>query len=720
MKLYRSAITPSSGLPVVELAENGQASVLPSTPPSKTMRPQVGQLINNKYRLVRLLGDGGMGSVFEATHEVLGSSVALKFLHPELARRQGLVQRFLQEARVSAKIQSPHVVRVSDVEQTPNGLPFMVMDFLKGRSLQTLYEDNYRAGVRLSYAEALDFAMQMLDGLEAAHEEGIVHRDLKPDNVMVVTGKRGDQIMKLLDFGIAKLKVDGEINKGLTRPGVIMGTPEYMAPEQVFSADSVDGRADVFSAGVMIFEMLAGRRPVGGDEAHQIAAAYISGNTAKLTDLAPSVPAELAAVVHKAMAADPKDRIATVQELRAGIAPFAREVGLRSSASTPPPSPTGLKSNGTAVLAVGGAAAANESLGGVAVSPVDYSETAKVSEPWRGDDVAAISAKLAAAGAGNFESTVEGQPFFPGSTEAYQPASQLGQQPSVGTPNGSLQRPGGTDIGAAMLPNTADFSSTQLAGAPAPAAPVVASYGPTAIPGAAPTARRKNKGGLSLFGILGIASAFTALVVGGVYAYEQYGGASSKSEKTKNVPLPAKTSQPEPEPQPQPQPQPNFQPQPTPQPVSQPPQASTKPTTPGPLPSTKPTTTTTNTVPILPSAFPPGIPTTLPIPTDWGIPGMGPQPQPQPTTKPSKPGGPKLEPIKRGALETPMGPTTATAQTETQPSRPSRPVASRPVGSRPVLKPAQPQTAQTKPGRKVNGEPTKTASEGRVLKPRLR
>jgi len=100
------------------------------------MRPQVGQLVNNKYRLVRMLGDGGMGSVFEARHEVLGSSVALKFLHPELARRQGLVQRFLQEARVSAKIQSVHVVRVTDVEQTAEGLPFMVMELLSGKSLQ--------------------------------------------------------------------------------------------------------------------------------------------------------------------------------------------------------------------------------------------------------------------------------------------------------------------------------------------------------------------------------------------------------------------------------------------------------------------------------------------------------------------------------------------------------------------------------------------------------
>jgi serine/threonine protein kinase len=142
-----------------------------------------------------------MGSVFEAQHEVLGKAVALKFLHPELARRQGLVQRFLQEARVSAKIDSRHVVKVTDVEQTPTGLPFMVMELLKGKSLQALYEDNYRDGKRLAYEDALKYSSQMLDGLEAAHDEGVVHRDLKPDNVMIVEGKKGEPYVKLLDFG---------------------------------------------------------------------------------------------------------------------------------------------------------------------------------------------------------------------------------------------------------------------------------------------------------------------------------------------------------------------------------------------------------------------------------------------------------------------------------------------------------------------------------------
>ncbi len=286
------------------------------------MRPQVGQVIHNKYRLIRLIGDGGMGSVFEARHEVLGTTVALKFLHPELSRRSGLVQRFLQEARVSAQIQSPHVVRVTDVDQNPNGQAFIVMEYLEGKTLQTLYEELYHARQRLSYADALEYAMQMLEGVEAAHNAGVVHRDLKPDNVIIARGKRGEPLLKLLDFGIAKLKVTGASSTRLTRPGMIMGTPEYMAPEQAYSADTVDARADIFSLGVMVFEMLAGRRPVGGDEPHQIASAYLTRNIAKLLDLAPHVPPELAAAIHRAMGPKPEDRFNSVAELRSAIEPF--------------------------------------------------------------------------------------------------------------------------------------------------------------------------------------------------------------------------------------------------------------------------------------------------------------------------------------------------------------------------------------------------------------
>src|SRR6185437_11084515 len=211
------------------------------------------------------------------------------FLHAELTKRPGLVQRFLQEARVSAQIASPHVVRVTDVDQTPGGA-FIVMEYIEGKTLQTLYEDLYKAGQQLSYPDALEYAMQMLEGVEAAHKSGIVHRDLKPDNVMITTDAKGRALLKLLDFGIAKLKVSEDYNeRKLTRPGVIMGTPEYMAPEQAYSADAVDARADIFSLGVMIFEMLAGRRPVGGDDPHELAESYRSGRIAKLSDLVPSL-----------------------------------------------------------------------------------------------------------------------------------------------------------------------------------------------------------------------------------------------------------------------------------------------------------------------------------------------------------------------------------------------------------------------------------------------
>jgi serine/threonine-protein kinase len=286
------------------------------------MRPQVGQVVNNKYRLLRLIGDGGMGTVYEARHEVLGTSVALKFLHAELGRRSGLVQRFLQEARVSAQIASPHVVRVTDVDQGPSGA-FIVMEYIEGKTLQTLYEELYRAGQQLPQADAIEYAMQMLEGVEAAHRSGIVHRDLKPDNVMITLDGKGRPLIKLLDFGIAKLKASPEFERGLTRPGVIMGTPEYMAPEQAMSADSVDARADIFALGVIIFEMLGGRRPVGGEDPHQIAAAYLSNQIARLVDLAPDVPVPLAEAVHRAIAASPADRWESVSELRDAIQPYA-------------------------------------------------------------------------------------------------------------------------------------------------------------------------------------------------------------------------------------------------------------------------------------------------------------------------------------------------------------------------------------------------------------
>ena len=282
----------------------------------------IGQIINGKYRIVRLLGEGGMGSVYEAVHEGLRSRVAVKALHPELAN-SGVGPRFLQEARAAALIQSPHVVRVADVDQMPDGVPYMVLEYLEGHTLQQLYEQLYREGKSLPYADALDYAMQMFDGVEAAHVAGIVHRDLKPDNVMITTTPKGAALLKLVDFGIAKVEDKSDPRSVRTRAGVIMGTPEYMAPEQVYSAETADARTDVFSLGVIVFEMLAGRRPVAGDEPQEIAIAYLTGEVARLRDLVPTIPLEIDAAVHRAMSPKPADRLQNVHQFREAIEPFA-------------------------------------------------------------------------------------------------------------------------------------------------------------------------------------------------------------------------------------------------------------------------------------------------------------------------------------------------------------------------------------------------------------
>jgi serine/threonine protein kinase len=297
------------------------------------MGPSPGQVIGGKYRIVRLIGDGGMGAVFEARHEVLGSTVALKFLHPELVRRTGLAARFLQEARVSASIQSPHVTRVIDVDQTPDGAPYLVMELLIGESLQQMLDRH----LKLPRDQVIDYALQILSGLEAAHALGVVHRDLKPDNVFVTTSG-GGPVLKLLDFGIAKLRQAHEFQKGLTRPGMVMGTPEYMAPEQLYAAEQVDHRADLYSLGAMLYEALAGVRPADGDDATQIIAQVTLGRVQPLLEREPSLPAGLAAAIHRALDPEPDRRFQNATEMRVELAQFAGHLSYAGRlAATPAP-----------------------------------------------------------------------------------------------------------------------------------------------------------------------------------------------------------------------------------------------------------------------------------------------------------------------------------------------------------------------------------------------
>ncbi len=276
---------------------------------------EVGQVISGKYKLLRLLGDGGMGSVYEALHEMLGTHVAIKVLHVELSRRAGLIDRFLQEARVSAQIKSPHVVQVTDVDRTPEGVAYLVMELLQGEPLSNVVK---REG-KLAVGTACEYTLQILSALEAAHAIGVVHRDLKPDNVFV-TFAGGKPVLKLIDFGIAKLKrAEGAQAKNLTVAGMLMGTPEYMAPEQAYAADKVDVRADLYSVGAMMYEMLSGKTPVSGDDPRVVVLKVERGEVTPLVHAAPGIPPEVAGFVHRAMAPRPEMRFSNATEMRLAL-----------------------------------------------------------------------------------------------------------------------------------------------------------------------------------------------------------------------------------------------------------------------------------------------------------------------------------------------------------------------------------------------------------------
>jgi serine/threonine protein kinase len=282
---------------------------------------QLGEVFGGKYRLLRLLGDGGMGSVYEAHHEVLGARVAIKVLHENLARKPELVDRFLREARVLAQINNPHVVRVLDIAMAEEGRSaYIVMELLAGEPLSEVVTREHR----LPMPVAIDYADQILDALAAAHALGVVHRDLKPENVFVT--KDGERtVLKVIDFGIAKAAGIAGAGANLTLSGALMGTPEYMAPEQAHSADRADARADVFSVGVMLYEMLSGARPVDGEDPRMVAMKVERGEVKPLVHRVPDIPRDLAGLVHRAMAPRPELRFASASEMRHALAAVAAE-----------------------------------------------------------------------------------------------------------------------------------------------------------------------------------------------------------------------------------------------------------------------------------------------------------------------------------------------------------------------------------------------------------
>jgi eukaryotic-like serine/threonine-protein kinase len=282
-----------------------------------------GTVLAGKYRVDRLLGEGGMGWVVVATHLQLEQRVALKFMRTGHATAgSDAVNRFLREARAAARIQSEHVARVSDVGTLENGAPYLVMEYLEGQDLDGLLQ----ATPSLPMAEAIEYAMQACEGLGEVHMAGIVHRDLKPANLFLARRTDGSVRVKLLDFGISKVAaVPGSASDGgMTSTQALMGSPLYMAPEQMRSSKSVDPRADIWSMGVILYEMLGGRSPFNGDTLPEVCARIMAEPPAPLREARPDVPPALEAVVMRCLEKDPKNRFQDVAALAQALASFGQ------------------------------------------------------------------------------------------------------------------------------------------------------------------------------------------------------------------------------------------------------------------------------------------------------------------------------------------------------------------------------------------------------------
>ena len=273
-----------------------------------------GLVLEGKYRLTAALGAGAMGHVWRAEHVRLGRPFAVKLLRPELVSDPSVLARFQQEAQAAARIGNRHIVDIVDVGQTPGGAPFLVMEFLRGRSLAA----ELAALGPLPVARAVDLTSQILDGLAAAHAAGIVHRDLKPDNVFVVPEAGGRDYVKLLDFGIAKAKDDPKAQH-LTRTGMLLGTPRYMSPEQVLGRRDVDRRADLWAAGVILYECLTGRVPFEAPDLASTLTAILQQTPVTPAAWRPETEPWLGDAVLRALAKDPNGRFADAAAFRAAL-----------------------------------------------------------------------------------------------------------------------------------------------------------------------------------------------------------------------------------------------------------------------------------------------------------------------------------------------------------------------------------------------------------------
>jgi serine/threonine protein kinase len=300
---------------------------------------EVGETIGN-YRITAKLGEGGMGVVFLAEHPVIGRKVALKAIHPELSRNPEVVSRFMTEAKSVNQIGNEHIVDISDFGTTQGGEFYFIMEFLQGESLA----DRLRREGLFEPNRALGIAAQVADALGASHDHGIIHRDLKPENIFLVNRSQTKDFVKVLDFGLAKLTQGEQKVSHKTRTGSVMGTPYYMSPEQCEGRAGLDHRADIYSLGVILFEMMTGRVPFGGEGYGEILVKHLTMPPPSARELNPMVTPAHEAVVMTALAKKREARFQTMVEFRAALLDpqgFASGAGPRAPAlAAGPPTPS--------------------------------------------------------------------------------------------------------------------------------------------------------------------------------------------------------------------------------------------------------------------------------------------------------------------------------------------------------------------------------------------